>query len=199
LQNQSFATTLSGTVAIPGGSSSQEKLKMSLSPTHPVLVRVHRWRWVSYVVLALFGGSLTFVGAHAQQKASQEATFRKLIDDYCAAWSTGNPDNPAKFYAKEDGLIFYDIAPFSYHNWNEYHTGVQKNFFDNITTGKLTAGKDLRVTRRGNIAWITVPMHLSFTSKDGKISESEIRYTGIWERRGATWLLVHEHLSAPMS
>lgn len=172
---------------------------MSLVAARPFYVRVHRLRWVFYVLLALFGGSLTFVAAHAQQKATQEATFRKLIDDYCAAWSTANPDNPAKFYAKEDGLVFYDIAPFSYHSWNEYHTGVQKNFFDNISAGKLTAGKDLKVTRRGNIAWTTVPMHLSFTSKDGKTTESEIRYTGIWERRGSTWLLVHEHLSAPMS
>lgn len=172
---------------------------MSFKASHPVYVRLHRLRWVLYVVLALFGGSLTFVAAHAQQKATEEATFRKLIDAYCAAWSTANPDNPAKFYAKENGLIFYDIAPFSYHSWNEYHTGVQKNFFDNVTAAKLTAGKDLKVTRRGNIAWMTVPMHVSFTSKDGKTTEAEIRYTGIWERRGPTWLLVHEHLSAPMS
>jgi len=163
------------------------------------LHRLHRLRWVLYVVLALVGGSVTFVGAHAQQRASEEATFRKLIDSYCAAWSTANPDNPAKFYAKEDGLVFYDIAPFSYHSWKEYHDGVQKNFFDNITTRTLTAGKDLKVTRRGNIAWTTVPMHLSYTSKDGKTTEAEIRYTGVWEKRGPTWLIVHEHLSTPMT
>jgi len=164
-----------------------------------VVARLPRLRWIAYVALALLGGSLTFVGAHAQQKASEEATFRKLIDSYCAAWSTANPDNPAKFYAKEDGLVFYDIAPFSYHGWKEYRVGVQKNLFDTITAGKLTAGKDLKVTRRGNIAWTIVPMHLSLTGKDGKTTESEIRYTGIWERRGAAWVIVHEHLSAPMN
>ena len=164
-----------------------------------VVARLPRLRWIAYVALALLGGSLTFVGAHAQQKASEEATFRKLIDSYCAAWSTANPDNPAKFYAKEDGLVFYDIAPFSYHGWKEYRVGVQKNLFDTITAGKLTAGKDLKVTRRGNIAWTIVPMHLSLTGKDGKITESDIRYTGIWERRGAAWVIVHEHLSAPMN
>src|SRR6266496_5540287 len=129
---------------------------------------VERWRWLFYVALAFAGALLTFVGARAQQKASDDATFRKLIDEYCAAWSTGSADAPAKFYAKDNGLVFYDIAPFSYHSWKEYHEGVQKNFFDNITTGTLTAGKDLKVTRRGNIAWTTVPMHLSYTSKDGK-------------------------------
>jgi Ketosteroid isomerase homolog len=151
------------------------------------------------VVLALFGGSLTFVGARAQQKATEEATFRKLIDGYCAAWSSGNPENAAKYYAQEEGVVFYDVVPFSYHSWKEYRAGVQKEIFDNLSAAKLTAGKDLKVTKRGVIAWTTVPMHLSTTGKDGKTSEYEIRYTGIWEKRGAHWILVHEHLSAPLS
>jgi len=171
---------------------------MTLPAAHPLSARMYRLRWLLYVVLALVGGSLTFVGAHAQQKATEEATFRKLLDSYCAAWSSGNPDNAAKFYAKEDGLVFYDLVPFSYHSWKEYRVGVQKQFFDNATAAKLTAGKDLKVTRRGNIAWMTVPMHISMTTKDGKTSEADVRYTGIWERRRAGWLLVHEHLSVPM-
>jgi len=182
-----------------GSNLNRRNLEMTFAAPQLFSARLHRLRWVLYVVLALVGGSVTFVGAHAQQRASEEATFRKLIDSYCAAWSTANPDNPAKFYAKEDGLVFYDVAPFSYHSWKEYHDGVQKNFFDNITTGTLTAGKDLKVTRRGNIAWTTVPMHLSYTSKDGKTTEAEIRYTGVWEKRGPTWLIVHEHLSTPMT
>jgi len=158
----------------------------------------HRWKWVLYVLLALFGGSLTFVGARAQQKASEEARFRQLIDEYCAAWSSGNPDNAAKFYAPEEGVVFYDVAPFSYHSWKEYRVGVQKQFFDNLSAAKLTAGKDLKVTKRGMVTWMTVPMHLSATGKDGKTAEYELRYTGIWEKRGARWVLVHEHISAPL-
>jgi ketosteroid isomerase-like protein len=160
--------------------------------------RPDRWRWLLYVALALFGGLVTFVGARAQQKATDDATFRKLTDDYCAAWSSGNVDAPAKFYAQEDGLVFYDIAPFSYHNWKEYRAGVQKEFLNSAEEIKLTAGKDLKVKRRGTIAWTTVPMHLLVKSKDGKTSEMEIRYTGIWEKRGPRWTIVHEHLSAPL-
>jgi len=159
-------------------------------------VKVERWRWLLYVGLALFGALLTFVGARAQQQATDTATFRKLTDDYCAAWSSGNPDKAAKFYAKEQGVVFYDLAPFSYHSWKEYHEGVQKEFFEN--TASLTAGKDLKVTRRGTTAWTTVPMHLSMKTKDGKSTETDVRYTGIWEKRGPSWVLVHEHLSVPM-
>jgi len=158
---------------------------------------VERWRWLFYVALAFAGALLTFVGARAQQKASDDATFRKLIDEYCAAWSTGSADAPAMFYAKDNGLVFYDVAPFAYHSWKEYHEGVQKEFLEGASEIKLTAGKDLKVTRRGMIAWTTVPMHLMEKSKDGKTSEMDLRYTGIWEKRGTSWVLVHEHLSTP--
>jgi ketosteroid isomerase-like protein len=158
-----------------------------------------RHHWIIYFALAFFGGLLTFVGAMAEQKATDEATFRKLTDAYCTAWSSGNPENAAKFYTKSDGLVFYDIAPFSYSNWKEYQTGVQKAFLDNVSSVTLSAGKELKVTRRGNIAWTTVPMHLLAKMKDGKDTDLNVRYTGIWEKRGKTWLLVHEHLSVPLS
>jgi ketosteroid isomerase-like protein len=157
------------------------------------------WRWLVYVAVALGGAMLTFVGARAQQKASDDATFRKLIESYCAAWSTGSAEAPAKIYAKENGLVFYDVAPFAYHSWKEYHDGVQKEFLETAESLKLTAGKELKVTRRGMVAWTTVPMHLTEKSKEGKTSETDLRYTGIWEKRGANWVLVHEHLSTPMA
>lgn len=157
-----------------------------------------RWRWLLYVVLALAGGLLTFVGARAQQKASDDARFRKLIDGFCVAWSAGNAEAPAKFYAKDPGLVFYDVAPFAYHGWKEYHDGVQKEFLNNASEIKLTAGADLKVTRRGMVAWTTVPMHLVDKTKDGKTTEMNLRYTGIWEKRGANWVIVHDHLSAAL-
>jgi ketosteroid isomerase-like protein len=144
------------------------------------------------------GMLLTFAVAQAQQQGNDGATFRKLIDEYCAAWSTGNTDNAGRLYAKDDDLIFYDVTPFSYHGWKEYVAGVHKALLDNAAEVKLTAGKDLKVTRRGNIAWTIVPMHFYEKTKDGKVMEADLRYTGIWERRGSNWLLVHEHLSVPM-
>src|SRR5271170_5837215 len=150
-----------------------------------------------YVLVAFFGGLLTYAGARAQTKATDDSTFRKLTDDYCAAWSSGDTANAAKFYAKEDADVFYDVAPFSYSGWKDYEAGVKKEFFETSESILLTAGKDLKVTRRGNIAWTTVPMHLVDKTKDGKTIDLPIRYTGIWEKRGKNWLLVHEHLSAP--
>jgi ketosteroid isomerase-like protein len=169
-----------------------------MSRTNPSSGQPARWRWLLYVVLAFAGGLLTFVGARAQQRASDDATFRKLIEGYCVAWSSGNAEAPARYYAKDNGLVFYDLAPFAYHGWKEYHAGVQRELFANMVSGSLVPGTDLNVTRRGTLAWTTVSMHFSEKTKDGKTTETQVRYTGIWEKRGANWLLVHEHLSTPM-
>jgi len=172
---------------------------MTASIGRPVHKNAERWRWLLYVALAITGALLTFVGARAQQKAAEDTAFRKLIDSYCEAWSTGTADAPAKFYAKDNGLVFYDVAPFAYHGWKEFHDGVQKEFLDNASEIKLTAGRDLKVTGRGMIARTIVPMHLMERSKNGKTTEMDLRYTGIWEKRGASWVLVHDHLSAPLA
>jgi ketosteroid isomerase-like protein len=158
-----------------------------------------RARLLLWVALALGIVPLTLVVARAQPQANDDATFRKLTDDYCAAWSSGSTDNAGKFYAQDNDLIFYDVTPFSYHGWKEYVPGVHKALFDNAAEAKLSAGKDLRVKRHGKIAWTTVPMHFYEKTKDGKVMEAELRYTGIWEKRGSNWLLVHEHLSVPMA
>ncbi len=160
----------------------------------------HHWlvAVAAVVVAATLAGGLTVVLAQAQQKTSTQAVFRKLMDDLCAAWSSGDADKPAAFYAKDADLVFYDVAPFQYRGWREYRDGVKKEFLDNLASGTLTAGRDLRVTRRGNMAWTTVSMHFSEVAKDGKKTELELRDTAIWERRARKWLIVHEHISAPL-
>jgi ketosteroid isomerase-like protein len=175
-----------------------EEVRMSAVPNSSSRATAQSHHWLLYVLLAFLGALFTFVGARAQQKASDDATFRKLLDGYCAAWSSGDPENAAKFYAKDATLTFYDLAPFSYSGWKEYDAGVRTNFLNNATTTSLTAGKELKVTRHGNIAWTTVPMQLTAKMKDGKTIDTPVRYTGIWEKRGKTWLIVHEHLSVPM-
>lgn len=131
-------------------------------------------------------------------KGALEAEFKVLIDQYYAAWSTLNPDNAAKYYAKDADLVFYDVAPLKYANWGEYRAGVIKAFTETMSSGKLTPKGDLKVNQRGNVVWTTVTFHLSAQPKAGGAMEVDCRHTAIWEKRGGKWLIVHEHLSAPL-
>jgi ketosteroid isomerase-like protein len=128
-----------------------------------------------------------------------EGEFKSLIDQYYAAWSTLNPDNAAKLYAKDADLVFYDIAPLKYNNWAEYKEGVKKAFTEAMSSGKLTPKDDLKVNQRGNVVWTTVTFHLSAQPKaGGPALEIDCRHTAIWEKRGGKWVIVHEHVSAPL-
>jgi ketosteroid isomerase-like protein len=73
-----------------------------------------------------------------------------------------------------------------------------KAFTETMSSGKLTPKDDLQVTQRGSIVWTTVTFHLSAKPKAGAPMEIDCRHTAIWEKRGAHWLIVHEHLSAPL-
>jgi len=75
---------------------------------------------------------------------------------------------------------------------------VQKAFFDQISSGKLTPNDDLKITRRGDVAWMTLTFHLSFALKTGTAMEIDCRHTAIWEKLRGKWLIVHEHVSAPI-
>ena len=136
----------------------------------------------------------------ARRAQAADAEFKKLIENYYTAWSQLNTDTPAKYYAKDADLIFYDIAPMKYHGWKEYHDGVQKYFFDTASSAKLVPNMDdLKVTRRGDVAWTTVTFRLTSTPKaGGQETHLDARHTAIWERRGGHWLIVHEHVSVPL-
>lgn len=117
---------------------------------------------------------------------SGDGEFKTLIERYYTQWSTLNPDNAAPLYAKDADLVFFDLAPLKYIGWAEYKEGVQKNFFEKMSGGRVTPGNDLKVVRRGNIAWTMVTNHFSIRLKDGRTIETDGRHTAIWEKRAAS-------------
>ena len=131
-------------------------------------------------------------------KKTKAELNKKLVQSYYAAWNTLNTDNPASFYAKGAKMVFFDVAPLKYNSWSEYKWGVQKSIFDQISAGKLTPNDDLKITRQGDVAWMTLTFHLSLTMKTGAVTAIDCRHTAIWVRRRGKWMIVHEHVSAPL-
>ena len=57
---------------------------------------------------------------------------------------------------------------------------------------------DLRVHRRGNLAWATATWQGELIKKDGARERMEGRYTAVLEKRSKDWLVIHEHMSVPL-
>lgn len=128
--------------------------------------------------------------------ANTEAPSKALMDAIWAAWSTDNPANVAKYYAKGPH-VFFDITPLKYNSWAEYQKGVTE-VIGGFQSLKGTVNDDAQIHRHGNLVWGTAIVHHVDVAKDGKKSEGDFRWTVIWEKTGAEWLIVHEHVSAPL-
>src|SRR6266508_3636040 len=110
---------------------------------------------------AFLAGVLVTISAAAPKASSSEPDFKALHAKVDAAWETLKAENAAPHYAHDAGLIFYDAAPLKYDGWAAYRDGAQKLFLDTATSLTFKGNDDLKVTRRGSIAWTTRTLHLT--------------------------------------
>jgi ketosteroid isomerase-like protein len=126
------------------------------------------------------------------------------LQEYCAAWTTqaGQPkwSTIETLYAAED-LFHYDaVTPHSFANV----AGMKQAFAEmqeklQLQSLTLTMRDDLKTFRRGDLVWTTVSQDIVVANANGNELKMVQRQTGIWEERDGSWVMLHEHLSAPSS
>jgi ketosteroid isomerase-like protein len=124
--------------------------------------------------------------------APDKAYLQKIWD----GWSTLDTDNVAKFYASGP-RIFFDIAPLKYGSWEEYEKGV-KGVLSGYKSAKFTVNDDAVVHSHGDLVWATATIAEEMTTKAGKVEMGNFRWTVVFENQDGKWLIVHEHVSAPI-
>ena len=121
-----------------------------------------------------------------------KALMQKLWD----GWSTLDPANVTKFYASGPHTYF-DIAPLKYGSWDEYEKGV-KAVVAGYKSAKFTVNDDLDLHPHGDLVWGTATIKEEMTTTGGKVEMGTFRWTVIWSNEDGKWLIVHEHVSAPL-
>ena len=122
-----------------------------------------------------------------------KARMQEVLD----AWSTMDLDKVAPYYSQATDNPYYDLMPLKYKNFAEYRVGVQKIFAD-YTQLKLTLNDDAEVHNAGTWAWSTATWHGDGVKKDGSKDSFDARWTAIWQKKGANWIIRHDHNSVPM-
>jgi ketosteroid isomerase-like protein len=129
---------------------------------------------------------------------SEEATLRMLVPKVIGSWESLDITKVEPYYAADADFAYFDIVPLKYNNWAEYRTGVQKALFEPNRSIKLKLNDDLGVHRRGALAWATVTFGADLASNQGAASHLDGRWTMVLEKRAHGWIVVHEHVSAPL-
>ena len=124
--------------------------------------------------------------------APDKAYLQKIWD----GWSTLDPANTAMFYASGPHT-FFDIAPLKYGSWDEYEKGA-KGALAGYKSAKFTVNDDAAIHAHSDIVWATATVAEQMTTKAGKVEMGNFRWTVVFENEDGKWLIVHEHVSAPM-
>jgi ketosteroid isomerase-like protein len=132
----------------------------------------------------------------AKKSAAPPAPDHAYLQKIWDGWSTLDPANVAKFYATGPH-VFFDIAPLKYGSFEEYEKGV-KAVLSGYKSARFTLNDDLAVHPHGDLAWATATVKEEMTTKAGKVEMGNFRWTVIFENQDGKWMIVHEHVSAPL-
>lgn len=153
------------------------------------------FKLIPAIVLAL--GSLfpTFTYAsQASDKTAIAATIervRKAFEDHDANAIMAN-------YTTGDQLLVFDvIPPREYRGWDAYKKNWEGLF--GMFSGPIhNTISDVSIDVDGSLAYSHYIEDSQLTTKDGHVAAFTVRYTDIYRKIGGKWLIVHEHISAPV-
>jgi ketosteroid isomerase-like protein len=124
--------------------------------------------------------------------------LRKRLTEILNAWSMLDPDAAAKYYAKDADLVFFEPSPLQDKGWDAYYLNLKK-LFSNYQNVSLRLNDDANVHFKGDFAYATATWNLEGTLTDGAKQQLDLRWTVVLERRNEEWVVVHEHVSAPLA
>jgi ketosteroid isomerase-like protein len=151
------------------------------------------------VLLCLFALILSGSGQmkkSSMKKSAGPAPDKAYLQKIWDGWSTLDPANVAAFYAPGP-RTFFDIAPLKYGSWDEYEKGV-KGVLAGYKSAKFTVNDDAVVHAHADVIWATATVAEQMTTKAGKVEMGNFRWTVVFENEDGKWLIVHEHVSAPI-
>jgi len=129
---------------------------------------------------------------------SDVVALRAFVPKVIISWESLDIAKIEPYYAKDTDFAYFDITPMKYSNWAEYREGVQKALFEPNRSIKFKLNDDLGVHQHGSLAWATVTFGADIVSKQGTSAHLNGRWTMVLEKRGHGWVVVHEHVSAPL-
>jgi ketosteroid isomerase-like protein len=151
------------------------------------------------VWLCLLALTLTGLGqskSASMKKSAGPAPDKAYMQKIWDGWATLDPENVAKYYATGPHT-FFDLAPLKYSSWEEYAKGA-KALLAGYKSAKFTVNDDAEIHVHGDLVWVTATVADQMTTTAGKVQMGNFRWTGVFENTDGKWLIVHEHVSAPL-
>ncbi len=131
-----------------------------------------------------------------ESKSRNEAEIRQLIDDWIEAFRAKDVERIMSFYAQD--VVAYDIVPpLQYKSAADYRKDWEAMLA--MSEGPLGyEASDMRVVAGDDTAFCHCLNHVSGKMTGGKAFDNWMRVTVGYKKIDGKWLVVHEHVSAPI-
>ena len=146
--------------------------------------------------LCVLIGAVVVTGMAQAKKSAGPALDKAYLQKIWDGWASLDMTNVAKFYATGPHT-FFDIAPLKYGSWDEYEKGV-KAVLAGYKSAKFTVNDDAVIHPHGDLVWATATVAEQMTTTAGKVEMGNFRWTVVFENEDGKWMIVHEHVSAPL-
>jgi len=149
------------------------------------------------ILVCVLAISLSAFAAGKKKKApAPTAPDKKYLQKILDGWSSLNAADMAQYYDQGE-YLFFDVTPLKYNNWAEYQKGVAE-VLKGYKSAKLTVNDDAQIHTDGNLTWSAATLKEDAVTASGKHELATWRWTVIFEKQAGKWMIVHEHVSAPL-
>lgn len=127
-----------------------------------------------------------------------EAEIRQVYDRWAKAFRAHDVDAIMSVYAPGDALVAFDIVPPLQYVGKDAYRKDYEEFLAQYEGPIETEFRDLRIVVGDGVAFFHCLEKMSGTLKNGEKSEVWIRATSGLRKIKGKWLIVHDHISAPI-
>ncbi len=153
---------------------------------------------MGWAMMVLAAGLVVAAAVAAHAAGADEAQIRKLYGPWAAAFDARDTEAIMKFYAPGQTLVVFDVVPpLQYVGADAYRKDWQ-DFFAGYKTVKVQV-EQLGVVSDGKLAFTHSIQRVTGTDLHGKPIDMTLRVTDGLKKIKGKWLIVHEHVSAPVN
>jgi uncharacterized protein (TIGR02246 family) len=129
---------------------------------------------------------------------ANETQIRELYNRWAKAFRAHDIDAIMSIYAPDDALIAYDIVPPLQYLGNAAYRKDYETLLAQYDGPIEIEYRDLRIVAGDDVAFIHALERISGTLRNGQKSDMWIRATSGLRKIKRKWLIVHDHISAPV-
>ncbi len=148
--------------------------------------------WIPLLAAALLAAASA---AHAGSKDQEQ--LRTLESRVIAAINSRNVDALMANYPADESLVVFDNAiPLQYIGARAWRAEWQRAF--SVFPAYNAKFEQLEIAANGSVGFGHALVHMTGRSKSSQPLDAHLRLTHCYRKLKGRWLIVHEHLSAPI-